>query len=176
MSQSSKSRITVMLAALLGTVLSASAHDPMRSWASVRMTDEQVIVDVEMAGEAAMTLIGVPAGTQPIPEDAGALYGPMKTAMREGKLYQLLTDSKRLEPLDVSVEYDGDDAFKFRLRFARPKGAVAQLDAAFLAGLPDEHRTILMVLQPDGTPLGASVPTKRERIVDFELPAPVPAG
>ena len=165
--------------ALVALVLAvpARAHDPMSSWATLQPTPDAVIVEADMAVEAAMALLGVPMGSAPAPADASTLVAPLTAQVQAGNLYRLMAGTGaplRLQAVDVEMRED--DGVAFLLEFAPLAVAELTVEAPFLHLLAAEHKSALTLLAPDGRVQSSVILRGGRAATQFAVPGLPPSA
>lgn len=127
--------LMLLLAACAGRVL---AHNPMTSWAVARLHGDRVELEVELSAESAWALLG---GSRDSAPDVGGELPKLKELAPS--LYKVSADGVELSPSSAEVELREEDGVGFLLVYPRPSGGPLRFDAAFLRGLPADHRTAL---------------------------------
>ena len=138
----------------------AVAHDPMASWATLRVTADGLTLDGEMAVEAAMSVIGVPMGSAPAPSNVQTLLDGVEQRVAAGGVYELTPagGGAPWSPMDVRVERRDDDGIGIVVTYARTESArdITVL-APFLATMPKEHRSAFSVVGVGGDVFGSVI-------------------
>lgn len=127
--------LVLLLAVCAGRAL---AHNPMTSWAVARVHDDRVELDVEMSSESAWSLLG---GSPDSPPDVAAVLPKLKEL--GPSLYRVSAGGAALAPTSSEVELREEDGVGFLLVYPRASDAPLRFEAAFLAGVPAEHKTAL---------------------------------
>jgi hypothetical protein len=157
----------VLAACVAGPVC---AHNPDTSWAVARVVGDTLEVDVEMATEAAMALLGVPMGTQPGPEDRNELIAPLTKVA--GEVYQFSLGDAALELRTAVVEMREEDGAAFHLVFALPAGAKGRVNfvATYLEKLTPVHRSAITLVDVHGGVIVGRMLTPDKLAGDLPLP------
>ena len=143
--------LSLLLAACAGRVL---AHNPMTSWAVARLHADRVELEVELSAESAWALAG---GSRDSAPDVGAVLPKLKEL--GPSLYKVSAGGAELAPRSAEVELREDDGVGFLLVYPRPSDGPLRFDAAFLRGLPADHRTALTLKDADDKVLRTEVLT-----------------
>jgi hypothetical protein len=136
-----------------------------------RVVGDTLEVDVELATEAAMALLGVPMGTQPGPEDRNELVAPLTKVA--GEVYQFSLGDAVLEVRGAVVELREEDGVAFHLVFVLPAGAKGRVsfDAKYLEKMTVVHRAAITLVDKHDGVIAGRVLTPEKR-ADF-LPLPI---
>lgn len=147
------------------------AHNPDDSWATLRLVGDTLEIDAEMSTETAMTLLGVPIGTQPGPEDRNELIGPLTKAA--GKIYRFSIGERVLKLQSAQVEMREEDGVAFHLVYEKPAALAGPLTcyAQFLEHTTPEHRTAVTLVDAKGKVVGGDMLDLYRTAVVIPLPA-----
>jgi len=143
------------------------AHNPLSSWAMVRLHPDHLEMKVELAADSAWLLLGETLATEPQVEQELP-----RLRAKAGEVYRLSFNGKILTPRETGVDFLLDDAVEFRLIFARPDAGPLRCEASYLRSLPDDHQTILTLLDENGRNVRSEVLNAAKASVILMLPAP----
>lgn len=107
-----------------------------------------------MSAESARSLLGGPRDSA---FDVGAELPKLKELAP--RLYKISAGGVDLAPRSAEAESRDEDGVGFLLVYPRPSGEPLRFDAAFLRGLPAEHRTALTLKEADDRVLRTEVLT-----------------
>jgi hydrogenase/urease accessory protein HupE len=143
--------LMLLLVACAGRAL---AHNPMTSWAVVRLPGDRIELEVELSAESAWVLSGGSPDSAP---DVGTVLPKLKELAPT--LYKVSAGGRELAPLSAEVELREEDGVGFLLSYPRPRHGALRFEAAFLQRLPPDHRTALTLKDADDKVLRTEVLT-----------------
>jgi hypothetical protein len=152
----------------------AHAHNPDNSWAVVRNVGDTIEVDVEMATEAAMALLGVPMGTQPAPADREELIAPLTKVATALDVYRFSLADANLPLRSAKVELLEEDGVVFHFVFTLPEKAEGTLrcEARYLEKVTAEHRSAITLVDAQGGVVAGRFLTPEKRVEILPIPNP----
>ncbi len=133
----------------------------------VRLHPDHLEMKVELAADSAWLLLGETLATEPQVEQELP-----RLRAKAGEVYRLSFNGKILTPRETGVDFLLDDAVEFRLIFARPDAGPLRCEASYLRSLPDDHQTILTLLDENGRNVRSEVLNAAKASVILMLPAP----
>jgi hydrogenase/urease accessory protein HupE len=151
--------------------LSARAHDPGLSTATLTVTDQRMEVALELARKDAEGLLPAGANGANLVSAAGfsAISPQLQARVAQG--LQLYLTDQLLLPRQTTARLKGRDNVEMRLRFDRTNGARLRLVCTLLEQLPLGHRQFLSVHAAGGPVLAEAMLSRQNNALQVSLPA-----
>ena len=151
--------------------LSARAHDPGLSAATVTVADHQLEVALGFARNDAESLLpaGATEATSLTAERFAAARPPLEAVAAQG--VNLYLAGQPLRPKETVAQFHDGNNVEIRLRFDRPNGAPLRLVCTLFDWLPLGHRQFASVRAAAGPVLGQAMLSRQNNALEVSLPA-----
>jgi hydrogenase/urease accessory protein HupE len=163
--------VCIGLAVLLHLTLSAQAHDPGLSTATVTVGEQQIEVLLGLAKQDATFLLPANAGPTDIGTTEGfpAARSNLEFALASG--FTLSLGEERISPAQSSARLKDSNNVEILLRFRRTDRTELHLFAGFLEKFAFGHREFLQIQTAGGTTLGQAMLSAKKNTFQISLPA-----
>ena len=160
-----------VLALLLALALTAQAHDPGLSTATVRVGDQQIDVLLGFARQDAAFLFPAKGNLADIgtSEAFQVLRPELESIAARG--FDLYLGEQRVVPAQTAAQLKAPTNVEILLRFRRTDGARLRLVSTFLEDFPLGHREFLSVQTASGGSLGEAMLSAKKNAFQIRLPS-----
>jgi hydrogenase/urease accessory protein HupE len=163
-------RVCAGITLLLGLTLSAEAHDPGLSTASVTVGDQHIDVLFGLARQDAAFLL--PANTSAAdigtPEGFQAMQSTLQSVTADG--FNLYLGEERITPVQTTARLKDSTNVEILLQFRRTSATQLRLLSTFFEKFAFGHREFLSVRATSGASLGEAMLSAKKNAFQINLP------
>jgi hydrogenase/urease accessory protein HupE len=159
------------IALLLGLTLTAQAHDPGLSTATVTVGDQQIDVLLGFARQDAAFILSANANPADIgaPESFQAMRSELESFTASG--FNLYFGEQRAVPVQTTAQLRDGTNIEILVRFKRTNATQLILLSTFFERFPLGHREFLSVKTANGASLGEAMLSAKKNRFQINLPA-----
>jgi hydrogenase/urease accessory protein HupE len=164
-------RICLAVAVSFLLTLTADAHDPGLSTATVTVGEQQIQVVLGLARQDTAFILPANANLHDIgtPEGFQAMRPELESVTASG--FNLYLGEQRIVPAQMIAQLKDSTNVEILLRFRRTSAAQLRLLATFLERFPLGHREFLSVQTASGARLGEAMLSAKKNAFQINLPA-----
>ena len=164
-------RVCLGITLLLFLTLTAQAHDPGLSTATVTVGDQQIEVLLGFARQDAPFILSANANSADIGTPEG--FQPMRPELESvtASGFNLYLGEQRVVPAQTTAQLKDSKNVEILLRFRRTNATQLRLLPTFLERFPLGHREFLSVQTESGASLGEAMLSAKKNAFQISLPA-----
>jgi hypothetical protein len=147
----------------------ANAHEPLASWATARLFEDKMVLQVSLAPAMIKPFLDAQMGRAPWIDYSNFSENYELLKSQAPHLFRVQSGSEILSNRGTEVVWTDDDDIEFWLTYPRPRMNTVFFEAVYLGSMVGEHAATLVVFDEENQQLGWEVLSRDSDVFELNL-------